>query len=80
MGNDIERKVVVITAAGSGLGIVDRPTGHMSSLEIRNPATGRTTTGLCLDQRHKHLPVRDAGRIIRCHENYNGEFNESPDA
>ena len=59
-----------------GLEIVDRPAGHTSSLEIRNPATGRTTTGLCLDQRHKQLPVRDAGRIIR-EQLVVGEFRTS---
>lgn len=47
------------------LKIIDRPTGHTGGLEIRNPAIGRTPTGLCLDQLHERLPVRDAGGIIR---------------
>ena len=59
-----------------GLEIIDRPAGHTSGLEVRNPATGRAATSPRLDQRHKCLPVRHAGRIIR-EQFVVGEFRTS---
>ena len=60
-----QASVAYLLVGEHGLEIVDWPAGHTGGLEIRNPATGRTATSSRLDQRHKRLPVRDAGRIIR---------------
>src|SRR5262245_30898679 len=59
-----------------GLKVVDRPARHASGLEVGNPATGGTATSPRLDQRHKRLPVRHAGRIIR-EQRVVGEFRTS---
>jgi hypothetical protein len=71
-----QTSVAYLLVGEHGLEIVDWPAGHTSGLKIRNPVIGRTATSPCLDQRHKRLPVRDAGRIIR-EQLVVGEFRTS---